>query len=101
MQHSISTSGDGAVIALSGTFTFDDHESARALMRQFCEGESRRVVYDLSGVTSIDSSGIGLLLMTNDRLNKASKSFALRGPTGLTERALQLARVGDLIPIEA
>lgn len=101
MQHSISTTGDEAVIALSGTFTFEDHEAARALMRQFCAGEGSNIVYDLSGVTSIDSSGIGLLLMTNDRLTKASKSFALRGPTGLTERALQLARVGDLIPIEA
>lgn len=101
MQHSISTSRDKAVVALSGSFTFDDHEVARALMRQFCEGEGSNVVYDLSGVTSIDSAGIGLLPMTNDRLNKASKGFALRGPTGVTERALRLARVGDLIPIEA
>lgn len=101
MQHSILTSGDKAVVALSGSFTFDDHEVARALMRQFCAGEGSNVVYDLSGVTSIDSAGIGLLLMTNDRLNKASKGFALRGPTGVTERALRLARVGDLIPIEA
>lgn len=101
MQHSISTTGDEAVIALSGTFTFDDHEAARALMRQFCEGDDKSVVYDLSGVTSIDSSGIGLLLMTNDRLAKVSKSFALRGATGITERALNLARVGDLIAMQA
>lgn len=101
MQHSISRSGDEAVIALSGTFTFDDHESARALMRQFCEGDNKNVVYDLSGVTSIDSSGIGLLLMTNDRLTKASKLFSIRGATGLTERALNLARMSDLIAIEA
>ena len=97
MNYSISETGSDATVALSGTLTFDDHKTARELMRALTKGDATSVIYDLSKVSAIDSSGIGLLLMANDRLAKASKTMKIRGATGAAARALELAKVGDLV----
>ena len=100
MEYSISEPGNEAIVNLSGTLTFDDHETARNLMRTLIKGEASSIVYDMSCISAVDSSGIGLLLMANDRLSKASKTLTIRGASGAAARALELAKVGELITME-
>ncbi len=92
--------GSETLVRLSGTFTFDDQVEVRALMRNLAEDQSGAVHYELSDLKAIDSSGIGLLLMTHDRLTGAGKSFKLSGATGAVETLLRHAKVAEVITIE-
>jgi anti-anti-sigma factor len=82
---------------LSGSITFDDHDSLRSLLKEAQGSGGSEIVYDLSGVTAIDSAGIGALLMANDRLKREGKTLVLSGAAGETERSLQLAKISDII----
>ena len=86
-------------IRLSGTFTFDDQMVARELMREVVADEKSSVTYNLAAMTAIDSSGIGLILMLNDRLGKAGKTFRITGATGVVADALRHAKIGEIIDV--
>lgn len=100
MQYESSTSGSSTTVTITGHIDFDAQRGMRELMKNLQEGDATSVRINLSGVPSIDSAGIGLLLMAHDRLTKAGKSFALTGAAGLAAKALDLARVGDLVPMD-
>ena len=101
MQYTISGNDDEALVSLDGKLTFDEHEVARGLLREMVSSPAARIVYEMSAVPAIDSSGIGLLLMTHDRLSKAGKTFMIRGAKGEAARAITLAKVDALISVEA
>lgn len=100
MQYESSTNGSNTTITITGQIDFDAQRGMREMMKTLQESDAASVRINLSGVPSIDSAGIGLLLMAHDRLTKAGKSFALTGATGLAAKSLDLARVGDLVPME-
>lgn len=98
MQANKSVSAGVASVNLSGPLTFDDREGMRELLTMTQDAEVNSVSYDLGGLTAIDSAGIGMLLMANDRFSRAGKSFSIRGATGDVKSSLDLAKVNDLIP---
>lgn len=58
------------------------------------------VILDLSALTMIDSAGIGMLIMANDRVIKRGKTLRLRGVTGHVAKVVELSRIEQLIPID-
>lgn len=100
MHYTSNSDGSTITIAMSGTLDFEDHTEVRALMRTLQSSDENRVRFDLAEVTAIDSAGIGLLLLTNDRLKKAGKCFSLTGSKGVAARSLDLARIGEMVPMD-
>lgn len=88
---------DGSRIRLRGEID----ASVLPRLREACAGaeDGRQVDIDLSGVTFIDSAGIGCLIGSIRRIKKAHGSVALLAPTDAIKRVLHLTGVDRIAPI--
>lgn len=100
MEYRSGSDGDPLIVELHGVLTFDDHERFRELAATVTDGAADTVILDLSALTMIDSAGIGMLIMANDRVIKRGKTLRLRGVTGHVAKVVELSRIEQLIPID-
>ena len=86
---------DGTLLAmLEGEI--DEHSAARVrerLDKLLADPGINRIEFDLSKVTLMDSSGIGMLLGRYRRLRARGGSMDVEGATGAVERVLRMSGV--------
>ncbi|MGB7590575.1 MAG: STAS domain-containing protein [Terriglobia bacterium] len=58
-----------------------------------------RVIFDLSGVSFIDSSGIGTIVRSLTRLKKLGGTLRLTGVKGMVEGVFKLTQIDRIIEI--
>ncbi len=63
------------------------------LVPQLVEAGARNLVFDLSGVTRIDSTGIGRFIDTYGRLRKSGGQMRLAGVAGSVRDSFHLTRL--------
>jgi len=63
------------------------------LVPQLLESGTRNLVFDLSGVTRIDSTGIGRFIDTYGRLKKSGGEMRLAGAGGAVREAFRMTRL--------
>ena len=61
----------------------------------------RKLVIDLAGLNSIDSSGIGMLMMSNGKMEQNGGKLRIAGAHGPVAKALVLAHVDRIAPLDA
>jgi|SRR5579871_1275757 len=93
----VEVSGDTATLAISGEV---DIASAPGLRDQLQRLNARNVVVDLSGVTFIDSTGLGVLVAALKRAREAGGQLTLRAPTRSTRKVLDITGLSQLVTIE-
>ena len=59
----------------------------------------RHLVVDLSAVTFLDSTGLGVLIRAQKQIAATHKSMSLAGPTGMVAKVLSITRIDDAIPV--
>lgn len=57
----------------------------------------RKVILDLTGVTYIDSTGIGIIVMSAGRVKEAGGELRVAGATGHVEQVLKLTNVDQIV----
>lgn len=57
----------------------------------------KKVVFDLSGVTNIDSTGIGIIVMSSGQLKKAGGELRLAGASSHVEEVLKITNVDRIV----
>jgi anti-sigma B factor antagonist len=57
----------------------------------------KKVIFDLAGVTVVDSTGVGILVMCYAKLKKAGGNLRLAGLSGMVEETLKITSVDKLI----
>jgi anti-sigma B factor antagonist len=61
-------------------------------------GEGRKkVIFDLAGVTHIDSTGIGIIVMSAGKVKNAGGELRLAGAAGHVEEVLKLTNVHQIV----
>lgn len=88
--------GAALVVTCPGEVTFEN----TAEIRSFVDGKLAKeeysiVVLDLSGVTFMDSSGIGTLVALNSKVYSGGKKFYLLSPTPQVLKTLELVKLSD------
>src|SRR4051794_16235048 len=82
-----------------------DLYAARALAPELNEATGAthpRVIVDLSGVTFIDSSGLGLILQAHQRLQRQGRDFRVVAPQGSAAAVLiDLAGLRSSLVVDA
>lgn len=101
MEFTIESQGGQAVCQLRGVLTFDDHDKFKSVVRELTGHDASELVLDLAGLKMIDSAGIGMLLLMNDRASKGGKSLRLTGVTGTVAKVIELSKVDQLIPVSS
>ncbi|MCU1338938.1 MAG: anti-sigma-factor antagonist [Bryobacterales bacterium] len=67
-----------------------------SLVPQLVAAGARNLVFDLSGVTRIDSTGIGRFIDTYGRLKKSGGQMRLAGATGGVMESFRLTRLDSI-----
>lgn len=91
--------GATAVITLRGKLMLGE-ESAQIerLVPLLLESGRKNLVFDLSGVTHIDSTGIGRFIDAYSRLGEAGGQMRLAGATGAVRDSFRVTRLDTIFP---
>ncbi|PPQ26231.1 STAS domain-containing protein [Rhodopila globiformis] len=87
--------------AMTGEFTFADHPIFQGVLTQIGDGRDRSIVFDVSGLSFIDSAGLGMLILAREEARKLGSTIRLRGPRGQVKRILAVTKFDALFPVEA
>ena len=101
MQGEIRTKGDAVEVVISGAMMFSEHKTFNELMDTARGKNKGACIIDLAGLTEIDSSGIGMLLLAYDESQKENKALSLRDPIESVRKILEHCKIDLLIPIES
>jgi anti-sigma B factor antagonist len=82
----VASDGDRAVLVLEGELDFSVAPRVRAALER--SHDSRTLVFDLRGLTFMDSSGIHLLVETRERCRTAGRTLLVVRGTGYVHRGL-------------
>src|SRR5271170_7191462 len=88
---------DGAwVIKISGEVDVSNIDVLHAAIDPIIAVVPDQLIYDLSGLEFIDSSGLALLLAGAHQVKKVS----LRDPSPAVRRIIEVTGLGDVLPID-
>ena len=59
----------------------------------------KKIVLDITGVTMLDSTGVGVLVVCEGKVTKGGGQLHVAGATGIVEDILQTTNVGKLVPL--
>ena len=88
-----------AVVVLEGRFEFGTRNEYKRIIGQIVQEGFRQLVLDVQRVTFLDSSAIGLLLLTDQNFKLNKGSFSIVNPTGYVRQVLELANLPRVIPV--
>lgn len=100
MKHSITVSGDQATVALVEKFYVHDASLLRDDLLKIIAQGITDVTIDLSGLTYIDSSGLGTLVMIHKRTKEKDGKLVLTGAQGLPYDLIKRTRLDKVFVIE-
>lgn len=99
MDYKIEDGPEETVFRFVGRMTFADHEGFREILSQAEGRQGRRVVFDLSGLDFVDSSGLGMFIIARDVALKQERSFLLRGARGEVRSLIAIAKFHKMFDI--
>jgi anti-sigma B factor antagonist len=62
-------------------------------------GGVKRIIFDLSKLDGIDSTGVGIIVMCEGKVRKAGGELRVAGPAGIVNDTLTLTRVNRLVRV--
>ena len=89
---------DIMVIALEGRICLGN--SAKELewaVAELQKANEKKVIFDISGVSQMDSTGIGIIAMCSGKLKKAGGELRVAGASGLVEEVLKVTHMDNIV----
>jgi anti-anti-sigma factor len=99
VDHEISERDGVRVVQLHGPIDVSRAMELRDLLGAQIDSPAARVLLDLSDVSLIDSSGIGILVTAHRRADSQGARFGLAGATGTVARVFEMTRTNKLLSI--
>jgi anti-anti-sigma factor len=99
MEHDIDDREGVKVVQLRGPIDVSSAMQLRDLLGHQIDSPAARVLLDMSEVTLIDSSGIGILVTAHRRAAGQGAAFALAGANASVGRVFELTRTNKLLQI--
>ena len=88
------------VFTMSGRLTMgSDSQQVEWNLAKLLQENHRKVIFDLSNVNFLDSSGIGILVMCHAKLKKAGGSLRIAGAQGMVRQIIEMTNVNKLIEL--
>jgi anti-anti-sigma factor len=99
MEYTVEESGTIFAARLKGELSFVDHQRFRDLLDKMKDSKRTVVVLNVHGVSSIDSAGIGMLLIAAEQAAASSQSFSVDKPCGQVEKMLDISNLEKIFSI--
>ncbi len=87
------------IIEVTGDFTFAFYEQYTEALDEIKNSAVSHVAVDLKGVSFIDSSALGLLLLTREECEEQGKELTLLNPKGKVKEMIDISQFNDLFSI--
>lgn len=92
--------GRATILDLNGAFKLGDAEEAfRTQIQQLIDAGSPNVAVNLSGVTELDSSGIGALVRSFSTIKRAGGKCTYYSPTKRVMMLLKMVRLDSVLDL--
>jgi anti-sigma B factor antagonist len=93
--------GDVMIVHCQGRIVYRDEAAALSRLAGEVLQQTRKLILDLSGVSSIDSAGIGELALLQSWADGKSVDFKCAGPNALVRNLLDLTNLDSVLEIHA
>ena len=91
--------GDIVVLEMTGRITLGrDCQQIESDVDDLVRGKQTRIVFELSKVRYMDSSGVGIMVMCSGKVREAGGELRIAGATGVVEQTLLLTRTSTIVP---
>lgn len=101
MDYSSTINGTTYNVSFRGNFKFSDNPKAQKIIAEITDSDCSLCSFDLSGLESIDSAGLGMLILINDAAQDDGKSLELCMPSGQVKKMLEISKFSEIITIKA
>jgi anti-anti-sigma factor len=89
-------------VKLEGRFTFETHPAFKSCTQSLLDaGRLARVVLDMEGVTYMDASSLGMILLLREATEARSMTLALMRPSASVRRLLEIVQFERIFEIMA
>jgi anti-sigma B factor antagonist len=93
---------DIVVLEIKGRITLGRESKQLEWAVETLVGEGRKkVILDLSGVTNVDSTGIGIIVMSAGKLKKAGGELRVAGATAHVEEVLKMTNIDQIVVLHS
>jgi anti-anti-sigma factor len=93
---------DIVVVEIAGRITIGrDCKQLEWSTENLVREKQKKVIFDLSGVTHIDSTGVGIIVMSAGQLKSIGGELRLAGAKGHVDEVLRLTNVHQLLGVYA
>jgi anti-anti-sigma factor len=99
MNISVTEGSTNTTVALKGRFDFQAHQEFRRTVEGLLRSGPSALTLDLSEVSFIDSSALGMLLLTRESCEKAGGAVVLDRPQEYVEKVLRLCHFDQLFQV--
>ena len=91
---------DITVLELSGRIVMGNNSRDVELkLAELLRENARKIIFDLKGITVVDSTGIGILVVCHGKINKEGGSLRIAGATGNVEDTMKITNVDKILNI--
>jgi anti-sigma B factor antagonist len=59
----------------------------------------KKIIVDLHGITMLDSTGVGILVLSQAKIKKEGGEMRIAGPKGIVEEILKMTSVDKLVHV--
>jgi anti-sigma B factor antagonist len=89
---------DLAVLEMNGRMVLgNDSKNVEWKLAELLNENRKKVIFDLRGVSVLDSTGVGIIVMCHVKLKKCGGTLRIAGASGMVGDTLKLASVDKLI----
>ena len=100
MDYAFDVGSGGLLVLLDGRMTHKDYKGFRAILAKINEDKPVRVVFDLTKVSFVDSSALGMLLIIRDAAIQDKREVVLKGATGQVETLIKVGKLDKYFSIQ-
>jgi anti-sigma B factor antagonist len=93
-------SPDIVVLEIAGRITIGrDCQHLEWATESLVREKRKKIIFDLAAVTHIDSTGIGIIMMSAGQLKEAGGELRVAGATGHVEQVLKMTNVHQIVGV--
>jgi len=87
-------------VKLEGRFTFETHSAFKSCTQNLLDtGKLGRVVLDMEGVSFMDASSLGMILLLRETTEARNLTLALKRPSAPVRRLLEIVQFEKIFEI--
>lgn len=88
------------VVIVRGALDLIEAADLREVLSRVCEADCPHVVLDLTDVTFVGSSALGVIIQARDDLDQRSRTLVIRGTSPAIRKAFEITHLDRVIDFE-